>query len=144
MRLRPATLFAALASTAVAAGIAAGLMTIGSPSEVRMRRLDEQRVSDLQSISNAITTYRRTHEALPATLHELVRPDVFPSVRLKDAASGRPYDYIVKDAGAYEICAEFDTPTDDGIETGRGVSSFWKHGRGRQCFGLEARLPVQR
>lgn len=109
-----------------------------------MHRLDEQRVSDLQNISNAIATYRRTHEALPATLDELVRPDVFPSARLKDAASGRPYDYIAKNATAYELCAEFETATEDRIETGRGVSPFWKHGRGRQCFSLEARLPLQR
>lgn len=144
MRPRPATLFAALASIAAVAGIAAGLMVIGSPSEVRMRRLDEQRVSDLQAISSAIATYRRTHEALPATLDELVRPDVFPSARLKDAASGRPYEYIAKDATAYQLCAEFETATGDRIETGRGVSPFWKHGQGRQCFSLEARLPVQR
>lgn len=142
MRPRPATLFAALASIAAAAGIAAGLMVIGSPSEVRMRRLDEQRVSDLEVISDAIASYRGTHKALPATLDELLRPDVFPRARLKDAASGRPYEYIAKDATHYALCAEFETASDDRIEA--GASPFWRHERGRHCFSLEARRPVQR
>lgn len=144
MKLPPATLFATLAGVATLAGIIAGLIVIGSPSEVRMRRFDEIRVGDLGFISNAVAMYRRTHESPPQKLDDLARSsDGYRGYSLKDPV-GRPYEYTVKDAFSYELCAEFDRATDETIETRRDQPVFWKHGRGRQCFSLEARPSVQR
>ena len=71
MRPQSATLFALLSAVAVVAAIIGGLIVIGSPNEIRMRRFDERRASDLAAISNAISTYRLTHESVPQKLDDL-------------------------------------------------------------------------
>jgi hypothetical protein len=144
VRLTRATVFAVSASAVTLAAIIGGLSIIGSPGDVRMRRLDAQRVSDLQTIASALTNYRRTHDRLPDRLDELVRPGVFPVVPLRDAASGRAYEYTARDASSYELCAVFDTATNERLGTGGNLSPFWNHGRGRHCFVAEARPPTQR
>ena len=56
----------------VVSGVAiAGLFASGSPSNERAKRLDEQRVSQLESISYAIDQYWNQNKSLPATLTEL-------------------------------------------------------------------------
>ncbi len=141
MKLQPATLFAVLSAIATFAAIVIGLVVIGSPSEFRMRRLDQTRANDLASISGAIRTYRLTHESLPPKLDELQRSQQAMNYSLKDPI-GRPYEYTVKDAFSYELCAEFDTATN--TTAARFSSIFETHALGRQCFSQEARPPVRR
>ena len=138
MKLQRATLFTVLSVGAMFAAIVIGLIVIGSPREFRMRRLDERRAEDLAAISSAIRTYRLTHENLPQKLDELQRSGII--YRLKDPVE-RPYEYTVKDAFSYELCAEFDTATDT---TTVARLLFEKHGHGRQCFSQEARPPATR
>jgi hypothetical protein len=140
MKLQRATLFAVLSVGAMFATIAIGLIVIGSPREFRMRRLDERRAEDLAAIASAIRTYRLTHENLPQKLDELQRSQQGMIYRLKDPVE-RPYEYTVKDAFSYELCAEFDTATDT---TTAARLLFEKHGHGRQCFSQEARPPATR
>jgi len=140
MKLQRATLFAVLSVGAMVAAIVIGLIVIGSPREFRMRRLDERRAEDLAVISSAIRTYRLTHENLPQKLDELQGSQQATIYRLKDPV-GRPYEYTIKDAFLYELCAEFDTATD--TTTGARLL-FEKHGHGRQCFSQEARPPATR
>jgi hypothetical protein len=140
MKLQQATLFAVLSVGAMVAPIVIGLIVIGSPREFRMRRLDQRRADDLAAISSAIRTYRLTHENLPKKLDELQGSQQAMIYRLKDPVE-RPYEYTVKDAFSYELCAEFDTAT-DATTTTRLL--FEKHGQGRQCFSQEARPPANR
>lgn len=142
MKLQPATLFAVFSAIAMFTAIAIGLIVIGSPSEFRARRFDQRRANDLASISNAIGTYRLTHESLPQKLDELQRSQQGMNYSLKDPVR-RPYEYTVKDAFSYELCAEFDTATDTTTAT-RFSSIFETHGLGRQCFSQEARPPARR
>ena len=137
MKVPPAGLFTVLSVVAALAAIIAGLAVIGSPSEIRMRRFDDRRANDLDVIANAIQTYRLTHEGLPRKLDELAR------VSLKDPLE-RPYEYSVKDAFSYKLCAEFATAPDKTEEAAPSRSKFDKHGPGRQCFSLEARPSAQR
>lgn len=140
MKLQRATLFAVLSAGAMVAAIVIGLIVIGSPREFRMRQLDQRRAEDLATISSAIRTYRLTHENLPQTLNELQGSQQATIYRSKDPVE-RPYEYTVKDAFSYELCAEFDTATDT---TTAARSLFEKHGQGRQCFSQEARPPATR
>jgi len=135
----PATLFAVLSAIAVIAAVVVGLAVIGSPGEFRMRRFDEQRATDLSSISTAVRSHRLTHESLPQKLGDLQSALTYG---LKDPV-GRPYEYAVKDEFSYELCAEFDTATDT-LAAARFSSVFEKHGSGRQCFTQEARPPARR
>jgi len=141
MKLQSATLFAVLSAVAVIAAIIAGLVVIGSPSEIRMRRFDEKRADDLNSISSAISRYRLTHETLPQKLDDLHQLSQGFSQSLKDPV-GQPYEYSIKDAYSYELCAEFDTATNKITSPLRSI--FERHGVGRQCFSREARPPVRR
>lgn len=141
MKVQSATLFAALSAVAVSVAVIAGLVVIGSPGEVRLRRFDQTRAINLTSIATAIAAYRQTHETLPAKLEELQQSQQFANFSLTDPL-GRPYEYNVKDAFSYELCAQFDTATDRSAEPVRTV--FEKHGAGRQCFSREARPRVQR
>ena len=146
MRPQSATLFALLSAVAVVAAIIGGLIVIGSPNEIRMRRFDERRASDLAAISNAISTYRLTHESVPQKLddlQQLSQQGVGLRFSLKDP-EGLPYEYSVKDASSYELCAVFATATDEITGPTAFRSIFEKHGLGRQCFNREARAPVRR
>lgn len=135
-------LFAALAALLGVAGVIAGLAVIGSPNDVRMRRFDEVRVQDLTALSNGISLYRRTHESLPQKLDELASANGYVVYRLKDPAR-QPYEYDVEDAYSYRLCATFDRAV-EGPQLGYGRPIFATHGKGKQCFSLQARPQAQR
>ena len=144
MRFSSATVFATLASIMVLVGIVAGFIVIGSPSEIRLRRFDEIRIGDLSQISLAIVSYRNTHDSLPQTLDDLKSSvSAFARIRTKDPM-GRPYEYAVKDAISYDLCAEFDRPAEEPTEAPGYLSKITKHGQGKECFTLEARPPIRR
>ena len=142
MKVRPPLLFAIVTTLAAVGAIVAGIAVIGSPTQIRERRLDSQRVQHLQSLSNTITNYRRTHDSVPDALEKLEQPSVHVGPWLKDPATGEPFDYRAKDASTYEICATFQLASADNPEA--IPSDFWWHERGRKCFTVEARLPVRR
>lgn len=140
MKLSPAGLFTACAGLAVVAALVAGFTIIGSPETARLRRLDIQRVYDLRSLSNAIEIYWRNHARLPASLNDLQDVSQWTALRVTDAVSGQPYDYRIKEGAAYELCAQFDTALTE--KSDPTSPAFWRHDRGRQCFGLEAKPPA--
>jgi type II secretory pathway pseudopilin PulG len=143
MKMQSATLFTVLSVAAALFAIIAGLIVIGSPSDVRMRRFDQSRASDLASISRAVAAYRLTHESLPLNLEDIQGSQPSATVNLKDPI-GRSYEYAIKDAFSYELCATFDIALESKTENIRSSSIFEKHGVGRQCFSLEARPRAQR
>lgn len=56
-----------------------------------------------------------------------------------DPETGRPYEFIVKNANDYELCANFAGASD---ARGRYANAFWSHPRGRACFAFELGRPV--
>jgi hypothetical protein len=136
-------LFAVVASIAVVMAIIAGISIIGSPPDVRARRLDMQRVNDLRNIVTAVNTYHRTRGELPDRLDRLQEGGKWPHVHLSDAETGRPYEYRVKNASAYELCAQFNATSDDRVTPSAYPPPFWRHASGRQCFGMDSKLPVR-
>jgi hypothetical protein len=149
MKVSPQTLFAVGASIVVAAVIAVGLFLNGNPAEVRRQRLDEQRISDLQSLSSAINGHFETQRRLPASLAELDRRLQWRYVRDRDPATGQPYEYRATGEQSYQLCATFET---EGNFTGYGLASVgfrpgitteqylpqtWDHGAGRNCFPFD-------
>jgi hypothetical protein len=131
---------AAVAGVIVVVGI--GLFLSGSPSEARVRRLDERRLEDLRQTSYAIDGYFSRHGRLPAALDTLVR-EAGGSAGVRDPVTQQPYAYRSIDSTRYELCATFDRPSDDDDETGRPrrwpADWSWAHPAGRHCFALETR-----
>ena len=143
MKVQSSTVFAVFCTIAVLAALVAGWLFVGSPSEARLARFDARRASDLATISRTVTSYRLTSEALPQTLGDLQRAQPTAGLSFKDPA-GQAYEYKVKDAFAYELCASFDTAAETTEPSVRPYSVFEKHGLGRQCFSLEARPASRR
>ena len=129
----------ALGVAAVAGAIAAGLMILGSPADERLRRLDEMRVSDLLAISRAFDSHWTTHGRLPGSLTELLAGPR-ANARSRDPATGQEYGYRALGERTYELCADFDRDSSEGLPG--MVNRFWAHGAGRQCFHLEVEIPA--
>lgn len=124
---------AAIASVAIAIG--AGLFVLGSPSDVRARRLDAQRIDDLRQWARAIDDYWDANDQLPAALADVKRQEAWAYLRDHDPVTREPYRYAVTGAVTYELCAVFERASDDAIAR----MSLWSHGAGLTCFALETR-----
>ncbi len=127
--------------------IAAGFLIAGTPATQRARRLDEQRVNDLQIIQGQALDYWMRKAELPATASDLNNPlngFTFP----RDPDTGLPYEYRPIDQLSFELCANFQTDGSDMPYTiakpvaprplypadGIIPQQQWAHGKGRTCF----------
>ena len=116
-----------------AAAIAAAFFVTESPSEARLRRIDEHRVQDLQRLSAAIDLHHSRTGSLPTTTLALQTTDQWETER-RDPVSRAEYEYRALDDGSrYELCATFDR---DNISA-TSVVVFWTHGAGRTCFTIK-------
>jgi hypothetical protein len=135
-------IFSVIASLAVVGTFVTGLRVAGMPAEQRRMEADHRRVNDLRNIAGAINIWHdraninKTIPSLPPTLEDL-RDRRFVQ-RITDPETGATYEYQVKSAATYELCATFlgDEVTEQ-AQPGRR-SSFWNHGSGRACFALDA------
>ncbi|MEI7512194.1 MAG: type II secretion system protein [Candidatus Uhrbacteria bacterium] len=141
-------LFAALIVLVVTSTALIGLWISGSPAKERARRLDDRRIQDLQSISNAIDNYyNQNASALPPTLESLTRVrDAYYVSSIVDPDTMTPYEYAVESTSTYRLCATFTTDS-------RGISkdpnqyaqpynssAFWEHNSERTCFTITAKV----
>ncbi len=123
-----------------------GFFMAGSPKAERLRRFDERRVGDLQSIQWQIVTFWQQKNRLPHTLDEL--PDPISGYQVpRDPQDKTSYEYRTLDDLRFELCAYF--KTDSAVanssypaKTPMPASSVpysetfdnWAHGIGRVCF----------
>jgi hypothetical protein len=144
--IRPAVSRAGVAATIAAVlAVIAGLVTLGTPSHARERRLDELRTEDLARLSDAVDAYWTKHAALPLTLDSLVSQRELDRVPA-DPKSDSAYTYLASGERSYRLCATFAQPFDsaftrrytDGIDLGK---RSWRHGAGESCFDLT--VPVK-
>lgn len=137
-------IFVGVVVAAVVTVVVVGLWISGSPAQERARRIDQQRLSDLQAISYAVDAYWNTNDKnLPGSLEDLQSTRDFSVPSIVDPATGQPYEYRqVTATGTYELCAVFETESRADAQTPgyRGVfGPFWDHGIGRTCYQLEVR-----
>jgi hypothetical protein len=96
---------------------------MGSPAKQRLLRLDDRRLSDLQSLQYQIINYWQQKEKLPATLSELSNPMTGYSLPVPPGFNtGEKYEYIIKDANklSFKICATFALPIPKGWRESQG------------------------
>ncbi len=134
---------AGLATVVVLAAVVGGFVLMGSPFTQRERRLDQQKVNDLQSLQWQIITYWQERQTLPPALTDLERGiDRGPVPH--DPETDQPYEYRTTAAEKFELCANFyqPTPTPRGrpfapvasISARVPVMEDWQHQAGRACF----------
>ena len=135
----------------VLVGIVSGFFIAGTPKNQRLVRLDERRISDLQTIQWQIINYWQRKEVLPPTLNELMDP-ISGFVLPRDPANGGLYEYKAITNLMFELCASFDTTTSAAgdqslpmmakpVPVGYGPDynrldsvGAWDHQEGRVCF----------
>ena len=150
MKFKGIHMFVALVTVGVLSVIIAGFVTVGPPSLERARRLDQQRVNDLQQISSAVDQYYNQdgRDVLPSSLTDLRQTQNSYVPSLADPKTGQPYGYRVTSSTAYELCATFEmdasstNPHEPGLPyppmmpMSKGTLNGWSHGVGRTCFPI--------
>ena len=136
---RAGTLLLVVATLVVLATLAAALWIIGSPASQRQVRIDERRVQELAIIEAALDRHWETHQALPASLEEMVASTPGLRLPLADPADGPAYEYRVTGTDAFELCATFATSTaEPPAARSARARPDWLHGEGRHCFQRSA------
>ena len=153
-------IFVGCVITMVAAAVVGGLYLAGSPRSVRSQNFDNQRLSDLQQISNAVDAYFDATNAVPTNLHDVTSGGKMQYAvnSFNDPETKTPYDYRLTGGSTYELCAMFALPTQKDSANGPQTAPMrvpepygatpivdWAHGAGRHCFALDAstHLPPQ-
>ncbi len=137
----------------VLAAVIWGFFIVGSPKTERLRKFDERRISDLQSIQSEIINYWQQKNRLPETPDDL-RDDIRGITIPKDPESSAPYEYKKSGEAKFFLCAIFDLPNVNrnvrslnqvyskpialpapgSYAGGITVSEIWDHEAGRICF----------
>lgn len=136
--------FVYVISVIVAAAIIAGFFIVGSPAEERARRLDEERVWNLQSIQSEIVTYWSNKGFLPEGLEEMDNPLRGFSVPT-DPLTGDPYEYEKLGDLEFSLCANFQTASREPsglypevpMRAVKTMNVTWEHEEGDVCFYRE-------
>ncbi|MEK7606146.1 MAG: DUF5671 domain-containing protein [Patescibacteria group bacterium] len=127
-----------IAALLVLGAIVCGFLTIGSPSERRALKFDEQRVSDLSGIQWEVLNYWQTRQKLPVALSDL--SDEFSGyVAPTDPETGETYEYAVTGQLSFDLCATFarESVMSEATVPARdpwGMEGIFEHGEGRTCF----------
>ena len=118
-----------------------GFSVFGSPATQRSIKLDREKIMNLQTIQNQIVFYWQDKNQLPETLDDVKDP--LSNLDLPtDPQSGE--DYIYKKTGnlEFELCAEFNLPSDNQSQAretylydpSSAGSENWNHEAGEFCF----------
>lgn len=122
--------------------VVAGFFIIGTPTDIRMLRHDEQKVYDLQGIQYQVLNYYQQKGALPATLTDLNDP-LSSFMVPKDPESKEEYVYRVTGPLTFELCGVFNKATlSDDSQMSMGGAGYpgievdenWEHTEGETCF----------
>lgn len=142
MTTRIHTVFSVVSSVVVVATVVWGSVLVGSPATARLRRFDQQRLNDLQTIVREVQSLcqdpdikKELKRALPDSLDELATLARSQRINSTDPETGQRYVYTVKDGTTYQLCAAFS------LNRNSDVDVFWNHSAGRHCFTVDALDP---
>ncbi|MBI5413526.1 hypothetical protein HZA42_04230 [Candidatus Peregrinibacteria bacterium] len=141
---KPSKLLVSSVAAVILVSIIGGFFIIGSPATQRMRRFDEQRVSDLQNVQSQIVNYWSHKKVLPTDLGAL-KDTISGFVSPRDPETAAQYEYSATGSLAFKLCAVFNLP--DTSNNGKFsdpyyapvpmsvyVQDNWGHEEGRVCF----------
>ena len=131
-----------IVSVVVLGSIVAGFFIIGTPSDQRNRRFDDQRVMDLQNIQSQVINYWTLKEKLPENI-AMMQDNISWFAIPQDPKTKESYEYRILEPLKFEICANFAKPSQfKGVLTSgerynepKAVyQENWEHESGRTCF----------
>ncbi len=148
--------FAIKSSVLVLLVIIFGFSIMGSPKNQRLARLDDRKVTDLQSIQYQIINYYQQKSILPKNLKDLVDPlSGFSLPVSPEIEQGITYEYKVIDEKklTFQLCTTFNLAISKGwVESSNsgiiplgekdvvsypvsgGLNESWNHDAGYTCF----------
>lgn len=135
------------AGVLVIASIVAGFFIMGTPGQIRLYRLDDQKIGDLTSIQWQVVNYYQQKQKLPMSLADLADPISGFSVPV-DPQTAAAYRYEATGALAFKLCANFnaESHSTDKQRIAHPVSTSysegpadlenqtWQHVAGDVCF----------
>ena len=107
-----------------------GFLIADSPAQVRKIKHDRNTVNDLNSIRYQIEEYARNYGKLPEELEDL---NMLKVHLFEEEDEITDYEYQVLNEKEYEICAEFQTNSEE-TEDPYGNQREWIHKVGKECF----------
>lgn len=130
----------AIVGVIVLLSIILGFIIVGTPTDQRERRFDDQRVSDLQILQSQIIDYWVRKNVLPISL-DLLRNDIIGFMVPTDPKTKGVYEYRVIDSLSFELCAVFSRSSED-FDLVRQKYDYpygkfqenWSHESGRYCW----------
>jgi len=131
-----------LVLTAVLISVSVSFFIIGTPADQRDRKFDDQRVDALQMLQSEIVNYWSRKEALPATLSDL-EDSISGYLVPLDPKSSLPYEYNIITSLSFELCATFNSSSEDfgfKVKAVKPLSAYdsfqqnWEHEAGQACF----------
>lgn len=127
----------------VLVSIVAGFFIVGSPSQARLVRFDDQKTQDLQNIQSQVVNYWQSKQKLPASLSDLNDPLSNYTIPT-DPQAEDSYTYKPTGTMSFQLCATFNVVSHNGSSAttvpvptgipGKGISDNWQHTAGSQCF----------
>lgn len=118
-------------------GLVSAVFMISSPKEVRLQKLDRDKVDFMQNLTYEIDSYYRFNEDLPATLEEVTdNPTYGYMTKTNDQVyQVITYNVIDGEKGKYSLCATFEASSRN--ENRYYYDHQWNHEAGYQCFDLK-------
>src|SRR5437868_900342 len=82
----------------------------GSPQEARNKRLDQAKLTSLQTITYSVDSYYNQYKSLPQSLDDLKK--INTSTIPTDPDTSQYYEYKVIDKNKYNLCTTFKSGVD--------------------------------
>ena len=129
----------AVATVAVVALVIAGLFAIGSPATARKFKADQERRNRLSQIHYVLAGHVREEGSLPGSLEdideEVLRQAGYGFDARRDPETGEPFEYRKLSDRRYEVCADFETSSQDARANEFGpYPGDLEHEAARTCF----------
>jgi hypothetical protein len=129
-------LMAAVSAAGVLVLTICGFSQLGPPRMQRSMRADNQRVRNLDELSNRINGYWTGHKSLPAGLNDL------PGGPKADPVTHKPYEYLAGDGSEYSLCATFNRDSASADNAAANGTDAWAHPAGHYCYKLNAQTAM--
>jgi hypothetical protein len=135
--------FATTAAAAVISSFCAGLVVAGTPTQQRLVEADRVRVDNLRTMAQAVKIWhdresrRNPSATIPPNIEVLARGGPLTMNLPTDPLTHAPYEYHPQAGTRYELCANF-SASNIGAPDATMHSDFWRYGRGKTCFVLDA------
>lgn len=133
----------AIVAVVVVASIVLGFFIVGTPTDQRERRFDEQRTSDLQTLQSQIVDYWVRKNSLPTSLNEL-EDSIIGFIVPVDPDNKKTYEYKIINPLSFELCAVFSRSSEESGLTRQSIKEYnspydlfqqnWNHEAGRYCW----------